>query len=777
MGRWRALVLVGVHVVIAIHVVQWVVMGSTVSPVEPSESMQTLELGVVNAGFIFFVLAILSTIIFGRFLCGWGCHVVALQDLCAWLMKKARTKPKPFRSRLLVFAPLALGIYMFVWPTFKRIALIPAIEAAGFAVPVWIGQPAEFHGFTSELIVEDFWATFPPWYVAIPFLGVCGFASVYFLGSKGFCTYGCPYGGIFGVADQVSPGRIVVNDSCEGSGHCTAVCTSNVRVHEEVRDFGAVVDPGCMKCMDCVSACPNDALSFAMTKPALLIGPRDDDAKKRRARINANPKRFDLTWPEEVAAAVMALGLFVAFRGMLNLVPMLMAVGMAGVGVFLIWKAWRVVTTHNVRLQSYQLRAQGRVRIAGLVVLVGAAVTLVSAGWSGLVGLERWRAHLTHETIEVPVALALRPEFDLTPDKAERVLVAIERFERSDAWGEGGRGWSLRPMDRRELAFLYLLVDRHADAARQLDRLGQEGEPTDELVEQAAALRRQLGQSDEDIKAWLADMLYRHPLLHGARLEWSRLAVRTGEPVESVDASWRDALGPEPALHAAVSAATFYTETGRSDAGAELIERASMSEDVDAAGLVRAARTLAATGRVDRGLELLDRASDLGSQTPESSRALGVAFASLGERDRARAVYTTGLETHPDSAALHEALALLDLVEARPESALEHYRTAIRLAGRNPFARAGLGESVVRAGLGSRTQAVYELGLDAMRTAAEQSQAGVLFHDLGQALLAGGRAAEGLEALERAQALTPENQAVGRSLEQARAVLNRRGTP
>ena len=35
----------------------------------------------------------------------------------------------------------------------------------------------------------------------IPFLFIVGFMTVYFLGSKGFCTYGCPYGGVFGIAD------------------------------------------------------------------------------------------------------------------------------------------------------------------------------------------------------------------------------------------------------------------------------------------------------------------------------------------------------------------------------------------------------------------------------------------------------------------------------------------------------------------------------------------------------------------------------------------------
>src|SRR4030095_9260277 len=108
----------------------------------------------------------------------------------------------------------------------------------------------------------NFWETFPSVAVAIPFLFICGFMTVYFLGQKGFCTYACPYGGFFGLADKFSPGKIRVTDACNQCGHCTATCTSNVVVHAEVKQYGMVVDPGCMKCMDCVSVCPNDALYF-----------------------------------------------------------------------------------------------------------------------------------------------------------------------------------------------------------------------------------------------------------------------------------------------------------------------------------------------------------------------------------------------------------------------------------------------------------------------------------------------------------------------------------
>ncbi len=116
---------------------------------------------------------------------------------------------------------------------------------------------------------------------------VCGFAAVYFLGAKGFCTYACPYGAVFAAADRVAPMRIRVTDACEGCGHCTAVCTSNVLVHQEVRDYGMVVDSGCMKCRDCVSGLPQRRALLRRRADSLF-------AKPRVAR--PEPRRYPLAW-------------------------------------------------------------------------------------------------------------------------------------------------------------------------------------------------------------------------------------------------------------------------------------------------------------------------------------------------------------------------------------------------------------------------------------------------------------------------------------------------
>src|SRR6185295_5933378 len=146
-SRWRAIALIALNLLMIAHIVQWRLMGQTISPIEPSESMFTLQRGAVNAGFIFFSLAILATLIFGRFVCGWGCHILALQDFCAWLLKKMGLTPRPFRSRLLVFVPLVVALYMFVYPTVLRFFVKPA------------GEPL-IPQFTNHLVTSNFWETF-----------------------------------------------------------------------------------------------------------------------------------------------------------------------------------------------------------------------------------------------------------------------------------------------------------------------------------------------------------------------------------------------------------------------------------------------------------------------------------------------------------------------------------------------------------------------------------------------------------------------------------------
>jgi len=431
-SRWRAIVLIAVHVIIVAHVIKWLVVGGeTLSPVEPSESMEFVKHGVVNAGLVFFALALLSTLLLGRWFCGWGCHVVALQDLCAAMLGRIGIRPRPFRSRLLIYVPFILALYMFVWPAVYRWGVVPISQSVAWIPDLQTPPP---FAVSFELVREDFWSTFPGVLVAVPFLLVCGFGCVYFLGAKGFCTYGCPYGGFFAPLEQFSPGRIRVNEDCDHSGHCTAVCSSNVRVHEEVAAYGMVVDPGCMKCMDCVSVCPNNALSFGFGRPAAMAGaPRNPAAVPRR--------KHDLTWPEEIAFAGVFLGTFLAVRGVYELIPMLFAVGIAGCVTFIAWKAWRGLRTPNASFHRWRLRFHGRLTRSGLAFVGVAAGLLLLVAHSGLMRTIHWRAGVADGGVTMPRAAVFSPAPQrLDPEMAadaERALAGYRLLQ--PVWRGGPR--------------------------------------------------------------------------------------------------------------------------------------------------------------------------------------------------------------------------------------------------------------------------------------------------------------------------------------------------
>jgi polyferredoxin/tetratricopeptide (TPR) repeat protein len=520
-ARWRAAALVGVYLLMIAHIIQWQIMGSTVSPIEPSEAMYTIRQGAVNAGAIFFALAILATLVLGRFVCGWGCHIVALQDLCTWLLKKIGLNPRPFRSRLLVFVPFVAAFYMFFWPTVLW-ALTKPKEAP--LIP----------GFSNHLITSDFWATFPPVWVAIPFLFICGFMVVYFLGSKGFCTYGCPYGAFFGLADRVAPGKIRVTDACNSCGHCTATCTSNVMVHAEVRQYGMVVDPGCMKCMDCVSVCPNDALYYGFGKPSIAV-------RKTTGRS------YSLSWPEEIAAAFVFLVSFLAIWNVYQLVPMLMALGIAAITTFLAVKTWQLaLTKRDLAFYKFGLRSRGRISFSGWVFLLFGLMWMGLNAHSGFVRYHEWAGGSAFQSLQIPDELALaEPDPARWLGAADRRAIAEGRshlgtasnlglFANADAipklaWFEYLSGNSRSAVD-----LLAFAASVQSDRARAVS-----------LYYRGAILNR-LGRPEEAL-ADLDAALGERPDLAGAMEERGESLWRLGRRADA-ESAWRQALAANQQL-------------------------------------------------------------------------------------------------------------------------------------------------------------------------------------------------------------------------------------
>lgn len=756
-GRWRTGVLVLVHVLMAAHLIQWAIMGSTVSPVEPSESMKTLELGLVNAGAIMFALAILSTLVFGRFFCGWVCHVVALQDACAWLMNKAGIRPKPFRSRLLVFVPLALGFYMFIWPNFKRFLIAPILERAEIPWPAWLRPVAPINAWQSELIVQDFWSTFPVWYVAVPFLLVCGFVTVYFLGAKGFCTYACPYGGIFAPVDKAAPVRIRVTDACTQCGHCTSVCTSNVRVSEEVHDFGMVVDPGCMKCMDCVEVCPNDALYLGLGTPALLAKPRDKESRKR-SKAKAQ-RRYDLTRAEELGAAVVFVAVFLGTRGMLDQIPMLLAGGLAAIVTYLIIVAWWVFARPHARIYGLVLKQKGRLRPAAAPFLLVTLLMVAIVAWGAQARYPRWRADIDYARAVIPASFLVRPEFAPGPDSLERAQRSADWLAAADAFERGGRGWKLNPQHRTHQAYFLASLGRLDEAADALEMVVQAGNPGEPLVAQLIRLREATGASPEDILALRKRVLERHPQLHNLRLELANHAAAWGLPEDGAayfqtdDPELRDSTGFRFAH------VSFWRHAGDNARALQLLHELIPIVEADrrtAAGwLADCSGAAMRLGERDLALDLSERATQARNPNPPVFFAAAEVRGTFGDAEGAIAMVERGLaaRTGDQPPALARAAGLL-LRLGRVEQARDLYQQAAD-ASTQPFEKAQLGAALVQTGQGMQDPQVIESGLSAMAQAAADSREPIFYHDLAPVYYQLGRPQQAADAIVRAAELAP----------------------
>lgn len=770
-GRWRASVLILVNALMIIHLIQWAIMGMTISPIEPSEAMETLEVGVVNAGAILFLLTFLSTLILGRFFCGWLCHIVALQDLCAYMMTSIGIRPKPFRSRLLVYFPFFLGMYMFVWPTFKRLALAPILRSNGIRWPSWLRPVEPIHEWSNGLVVDDFWATMPPWFIAVPFLFICGFAAVYFLGAKGFCTYGCPYAAFFKPMDKVAPVRIRVNDDCHQCGYCTSVCTSNVRVSDEVRDFGMVVDAGCMKTLDCVSACPNDALSLGFGKPALgakVISPDTyKDAKAKRAR------RFDMTVGEEVFASVLFLWFFFATRGFLDAVPMLMAGGFAAIGVMIVMSSVNLIRNKNARLYSFQFKHNGKIKPAGIAMLLMGVGFIAWSVWAGNARLNRWRGDMLFAKFDVPTSTLVRAEFQPSEEMRTRSQSGIRMLTQADSFENGGMGWSLNANHRLRLSYFYSVIGEYDESLEELMKVILEGKPTDELVLQAGQLSTMaIHQNNKDVdlrelsivqrKALLdiyEQALEAHPHLHAIRTELSRAALSETKP-EKARAYWAmNDFDDDPLFFLAKARYTGFD--GNMVLAREELDRAhalALTLDRPAGMIIDIARSALQYQMNDFALELALEAIDLPNVTSLTWLAAGEIANATGHPDLGKERAEQALTMPGIDRPMVQARAAGVLAKPGDSDRARELLFDAATRSQDPFEIVFIAQGMCRAGLGLGDDEMLKQGLAFWEQAIDDYPGlYVLRHDYASMLYQAGKSEEAILQMTKAADLDSTN--------------------
>jgi len=640
LGHWRVASLVLVHLLIIAHAAHWLITGRTLTPVEPSESMETLQTGAVNAGFVFFALALLLTLIFGRFVCGWACHFVAYQDLSLWLLGKIGIRPRPLRSRLLLFVPLGMAIYMFVWPSLYRVWVVARGSRPDLA--------GYFPKLSNGFMTEHFWETFPGWVFALLSVGIAGFSIVYFLGAKGFCTYACPYGAFFGIADRFAPMRVRVSSACDHTGVCTTVCSSNVDVAEEIRQYGMVVSPGCLKCGDCIRSCPNSALSWSMGRPAAFAG-RPSGAQR--------PSAPDLSWREEFLLLALFLFYLLAWRGLYSGFPFLMSAGMAAIMAFVTLTALRMLYRREVALQSTTLRAEQRLTRAGKIGAALVAVLAVFTAHSLFVQYQRFAGHRAYDRIIVDQRLreaAFDPQRDLDASSQHALSAASAHYKSCLRWG-------LLPYPdvRFRMAWIELLRGESAAAQKHVQALIAAHEDWTDLYHLLGVILRIEGRTDEAVAAF-RQALDRDPGNHAAALDLGITLIRDGRLAEAeAHYAWQAEHFPDDAgAHYHLGALAV----GHGDVAAALphLERAIALQPDLADAHYQLGFALLLAERIDDAIPRLQEAIRLQPAMAPAHYNLGVAFFMRGDLPAASRRVRDALRLDPQDAQARQFLQMLD---------------------------------------------------------------------------------------------------------------------
>jgi Flp pilus assembly protein TadD len=654
-SKWRAATLATVYVLFIAHFVHWKLAGKTLAPLEVHEVMYTLELGVITGGFILMALAFVSAVVVGRFFCSWGCHLLALEDLCAWILKKVGIRPKPVRSRLLLLVPIGAFFYMIIWPQITRLVvhIWPATTNLLGARPDFqIRVLSDAEGWAS-FVTTDYWRNLPGPFIGIATLAICGFAIVYILGSRSFCTYACPYGVIFGFMDRFSAGRLVMKGECTECGHCTAVCNSGIRVHEEVKQFGKVVSPGCLKDLDCVSACPTEGLKFGFTKPALF-----KSLSKGRP-----PIRYNFTRGEEILMIVVFVASVYIFRGLYSLVPFLMTLGIGVILAMVAVLGLRLIRQSNVRLNNLQLKMSGHMTRWGKVFGVAVALLAVFVLHSAFIRYHEFQSIRTFDHIQEELAEGSEPEDGL-------VTKALGHLETRERWG----------------------LLKAAD------------------IDWRTASLHLFGGSAEIAEERIRKILEKRPHDLGARLQLARVLLGTGRMQEAKSELHVIASATPRSEFDAGRLAIFRSEAhrmlgslhatdGRRDAA--IVEfRSALAEDSGRPSVHLALGELLAAGdELTESIEHFKAATALKPEMAAAHYNLGVVLAMDGRDDEALVELREAVELDPTDPQAHSTLGRLLARQGMVNEAEEQFREVIALEPNNAQAHRNLARILMDRGL------------------------------------------------------------------------------
>ena len=214
-----------------------------------------------------------------------------------------------------------------------------------------------------------------------------------------------------------------------------------------------IVDANCLKDLDCVSVCPNQALGYGFTRPSLL---------RSFSKVGRRRLPYDFTYFEDVLMAAVFLATLVIFRGLYDRVPFLMTLGLGGILAYLAVLGSRIAKSANVRLNQYQLKLKGTVTKQGRWFVAGLVVLWALVIHSAFIRYHEYQGNSKYEQI------AWHLQHEYTNPTMVLVQTSLEHFKICERWG-----LIRSPKLDGKLGSLYSFFDPPTEAVEIFSRIVQ----------------------------------------------------------------------------------------------------------------------------------------------------------------------------------------------------------------------------------------------------------------------------------------------------------------
>ena len=193
---------------------------------------------ILNMFWGFWLLLLVSVILFGRMFCGWACPGGLLNQIIGLIsFFKLRA-----RNTLNIIVPWgkypALVIVLYLWLMMDNPRWIVPIRVGEF----WNSLVLSFEHANTYWLIRTFF--------------VIGVVVAGFGLANAWCRFVCPTGGILEIVKKLSLFKVYKTEACNDCNECLKICEMGARPDEN----------NCTTCIDCLHACPEDAIKVGRRK-------------------------------------------------------------------------------------------------------------------------------------------------------------------------------------------------------------------------------------------------------------------------------------------------------------------------------------------------------------------------------------------------------------------------------------------------------------------------------------------------------------------------------